>query len=82
MPNSLWKSKRKHQSLNNQTPEELLKKQYKTIESIKKTYTFAIMSLTKKHTEYINWVNELKTLIQRTQIKASISVNRELMGLY
>jgi len=40
------------------------------------------MSLTKKHTEYINWVNELKTLIQRTQIKASISVNRELMGLY
>jgi len=40
------------------------------------------MSLTKKHTEYINWVNELKTIIQRTQIKASISVNRELMGLY
>ncbi|MGI6479839.1 MAG: PDDEXK nuclease domain-containing protein [Salinivirgaceae bacterium] len=40
------------------------------------------MSLTKKHTEYINWVNELKTLIQRTQIKASISVNRELMSLY
>jgi len=40
------------------------------------------MSLTKKHTEYINWVNELKTLIQRTQIKASILVNRELMGLY
>lgn len=40
------------------------------------------MSLTKKHTEYINWVNELKTLIQRTQIKASISVNRELIGLY
>ena len=40
------------------------------------------MSLTKKHTEYINWVNELKTVIQRTQIKASISVNRELMSLY
>ena len=40
------------------------------------------MSLTKKHTEYINWVNELKTLIQRTQIKASILVNRELMSLY
>ena len=39
------------------------------------------MSLTKKHTEYINWVNELKTLIQKTQIKASISVNRELLGL-
>jgi len=40
------------------------------------------MNLTKKHTEYINWVNELKTLIQRTQIKASITVNRELLGLY
>ena len=40
------------------------------------------MSLTKKHTEYISWVNELKTLIQKTQIKASISVNRELLGLY
>ena len=40
------------------------------------------MNLTKKHTEYIHWVNELKTLIQRTQIKASISVNRELLGLY
>ncbi len=49
---------------------------------LKNTYIFAIMSLTKKHTEYINWVNELKTLIQRTQIKASISVNRELMSLY
>jgi len=40
------------------------------------------MNLTKKHTEYISWVNELKTLIQKTQIKASISVNRELLGLY
>jgi len=38
--------------------------------------------LIKKHTEYFNWVNELKTLIQKTQIKASISVNRELLGLY
>ncbi|MEA1979515.1 MAG: PDDEXK nuclease domain-containing protein [candidate division Zixibacteria bacterium] len=40
------------------------------------------MNLTKKHAEYIRWVNELKTLIQKTQIKASISVNRELLGLY
>ena len=40
------------------------------------------MNLTKKHSEYINWVNELKTLIQKTQIKASILVNRELLGLY
>lgn len=40
------------------------------------------MNLIKKHTEYINWVNELKGLIQNTQIKASISVNRELLGLY
>jgi len=40
------------------------------------------MNLTKKNTEYISWVNELKTLIQKTQIKASISVNRELLGLY
>ena len=40
------------------------------------------MNLIKKHTEYINWVNELKTLIQKTQIKAVISVNRELLSLY
>ncbi len=40
------------------------------------------MNLVKKHIEYINWVNELKSLIQNTQIKASISVNRELLGLY
>jgi len=40
------------------------------------------MNLTKKHTEYIRWVNELKNLIQKTQIKASISVNKELLGLY
>ena len=40
------------------------------------------MNLTKKHTEYISWVNELKILIQKTQIKASIAVNRELLELY
>ena len=39
------------------------------------------MNLIKKHTEYIRWVNELKSLIQKTQIKASISVNKELLGL-
>ncbi len=40
------------------------------------------MKLSKKETEYQNWVNELKTLIQKTQIKAAIAVNRELLGLY
>jgi len=40
------------------------------------------MNLTKKHTEYIRWVNELKTLIQKTQIKVSISANKELLYLY
>jgi predicted nuclease of restriction endonuclease-like (RecB) superfamily len=40
------------------------------------------MNLTNKRTEYISWVNELKILIQKTQIKASISVNRELLSLY
>ena len=32
--------------------------------------------------EYFNWVNELKNLIQKTQIKAAISVNKELLSLY
>lgn len=40
------------------------------------------MNLINKHTEYFNWVNELKDIIQKTQIKASISVNKELLGLY
>ncbi len=40
------------------------------------------MNMIKRHREYINWVNELKNLIQKTQVKASISVNRELLGLY
>mgnify|MGYP001104505160 CR=1 FL=1 len=38
--------------------------------------------MNKQLTEYISWVNELKNLIQKTQIKAAISVNRELLGLY
>jgi predicted nuclease of restriction endonuclease-like (RecB) superfamily len=34
------------------------------------------------NTEYSSWINELKNLIQKTQIKASIAVNRELILLY
>ena len=34
-----------------------------------------------KH-EYILWVKELKGLISSSQIKASISVNKELLNLY
>jgi len=40
-----------------------------------------MMNLTKKHTEYIRWLNELKSLIQKTQIKVSISVNKKLLSL-
>ncbi|MCT4613782.1 MAG: hypothetical protein N4A49_02780 [Marinifilaceae bacterium] len=40
------------------------------------------MKIEKLNSEYISWVNELKSLIQTTQIKASISVNRELINLY
>ncbi len=40
------------------------------------------MKLNKKHTEYLAWVNELKTLIQKTQIKAAIAVNKQLLELY
>ena len=40
------------------------------------------MNLMNNNTEYIKWVNELKGLIQKTQIKASISVNKELLKLY
>ncbi len=40
------------------------------------------MSLIKYNTDYVNWVNELKGLIQKTQIKASLSVNIELLKLY
>ncbi len=36
----------------------------------------------KKNIEYIKWVNELKNLIQKTQIKAAITVNKELLSLY
>ncbi len=36
----------------------------------------------KHNDEYIRWVNKLKNLIQKTQIKAAVSVNRELLKLY
>ena len=32
--------------------------------------------------EYSNWIKELKSLIKSSQIKASLSVNRELLALY
>lgn len=32
--------------------------------------------------EYINWVVELKKLISSSQIKASLSVNREMLAMY
>jgi len=32
--------------------------------------------------EYINWVVELKQLINSSQIKASLSVNREMLVMY
>ena len=40
------------------------------------------MDIEKYNTEYITWVKELKSLIQKTQIKASLAVNSELIGLY
>ena len=40
------------------------------------------MKAIKNNKEYILWVKELKRLIVGSQIKASISVNRELLALY
>ena len=40
------------------------------------------MDLEKQNKEYFEWVDELKSLIQKTQIKASIMVNKELLSLY
>jgi len=40
------------------------------------------MSLIKYEDEYIKWVEELKGLIRKSQIKASISVNIEMLKLY
>ena len=40
------------------------------------------MNLIKYEDEYIKWVEELKGLIRKSQIKASISVNIEMLKLY
>ncbi len=40
------------------------------------------MEVVKNKKEYIQWVNELKSRIASSQIKASISVNKELLSLY
>lgn len=40
------------------------------------------MDLIYKNNEYRLWLEELKNEIQRTQIKATISVNQELLSLY
>ena len=40
------------------------------------------MNVIQNNKEYICWVKELKGLISSSQIKASISVNRELLSLY
>jgi predicted nuclease of restriction endonuclease-like (RecB) superfamily len=35
-----------------------------------------------KDSEYTNWIEQIKDLVKRTQIKASIIVNQELIKLY
>lgn len=40
------------------------------------------MNITKIDEEYISWVVELKQLINSSQIKASLSVNREMLTMY
>lgn len=40
------------------------------------------MDIVKQNKKYRKWVEELKGLIQKSQIKASISVNKELLELY
>ena len=40
------------------------------------------MNITKINEEYISWVVELKQLINSSQIKASLSVNREMLTMY
>ena len=35
-----------------------------------------------KNTDYRNWIGELKTQIQRSQIKAALSVNSQLIMFY
>ncbi len=40
------------------------------------------MKLDKQHTDYSEWLNNLKSKIRRTQIKAALSANSELIKLY
>ncbi len=40
------------------------------------------MNFIKKNSKYTEWVRGIKDLIQSSQIKASISVNKELLSLY
>ncbi len=35
-----------------------------------------------RDSEYTNWIEQIKDLVKRTQIKASIIVNQELIKLY
>ena len=35
-----------------------------------------------KTPEYVRWISELKTKIQSSQLKAAVSVNKELLSLY
>ena len=35
-----------------------------------------------KHSEYKNWLDEMKSRIKNSQIKAALSVNKELIALY
>ena len=40
------------------------------------------MKLDKQHTDYLEWLNNLKPKIRRAQIKAALSANSELIKLY
>ncbi|RLD59512.1 MAG: DUF1016 domain-containing protein [Bacteroidetes bacterium] len=40
------------------------------------------MKLDKQHTNYLEWLNNLKSKIRTTQIKAALSANSELIKLY
>ncbi len=40
------------------------------------------MNLTKQNSEYIEWLDKLKSIIKKTQIKVTLSANTELLQLY
>jgi len=40
------------------------------------------MELIQNTNEYIKWIDELKSEIQKSQIKAAISVNQALLDFY